>query len=880
MIQQSEISFYAPIIFLCLIFTALLINVYTLARTLYVYYTVSAARHSWLYLAGILLGQFFGNAAWTALFAQEVIYEVPHQATTLFFIRLARAFMIVQYQSIAGFMESVLNKHTHQTPVKKTTFVMAVVCVGYFIYQALFGDVYERFTHIPELTHAGTHIGDSYAAYAGSFFLFNILILPTFIRFFREINAQELPKLVRHYLRLLLYGLICPFLVAEFFIGGSFLWIRAPDGVGIVASVAALILAIALLYCVNIIVYRSVQPLLHQPDVIAHKSITFDAFKEALEQLGRAAGLADLYEVTLTFFKQQFNVPLRALTLYVCSDAQQTDDVLARFISLQSIKGIQTKIMVFDEIAFEYFYDASDETFLTLCFLKEINSDIFIPLYHQDTTLIGYINVAYGTRPGRCYELAEQAHMIIFTHYLSSVINVLRHNRGDHIRYREQKISDQLFTAAREASLYKEALHAFLDTTPTKTIGIFLYKNGKFSAVNDEARRIIPFNILVQESHPVARACLSVALRAESDAHGVRCLARHDNGTLYVVAGCMHENLRAVVVTLWPADIADTIAYQLHDVTHITDADYLMLVEKTKPGMLIEQFLPAMGPVLTPTKISLLKACLSRVMIHLEGASEDMEALVWLMHRASNRGNVYVIDAAMHDNDIYTHLYDIIRMTLGIHQHKTEMNGTLFLKNIEYLSAYNQRFISDALLYGIWRLPDTGHHIPNTMRLISTSNHHVHLFAHEGKFCRILASHLKKNTFALPTPEQLSKYELQSLIDGYVRHYITGLGHMCTINDVEKEQILACEMHSLRDLKRYIMRFVRQKTNNRLKNSRLADENIILPSNAVPSVLGDKHQLTLLWQKFGSHQKIALFLGVHRSSVYRHCRQFGIGGKG
>jgi hypothetical protein len=84
------------------------------------------------------------------------------------------------------------------------------------------------------------------------------------------------------------------------------------------------------------------------------------------------------------------------------------------------------------------------------------------------------------------------------------------------------------------------------------------------------------------------------------------------NGTRYSISGvCNLEQNNVILIISYP-DLTDIITRQLNVLKDPSKWDYLLYLETTQPGQLINQLIPSNGETLLNFKISLLQTALSK----------------------------------------------------------------------------------------------------------------------------------------------------------------------------------------------------------------------------------------------------------------------------
>ena len=159
---------------------------------------------------------------------------------------------------------------------------------------------------------------------------------------------------------------------------------------------------------------------------------------------------------------------------------------------------------------------------------------------------------------------------------------------------------------------------------------------------------MIKININAQEGHPITRALKQVARQVEEYKSPQTIMINDLNGTRYVISGVSNLEQNNVILIISYPDIADIITKQIGLLKDPSKWDYLLYLETTKPGQLINQFIPGNGETLLNFKISLLQTALSKKATLLEMPYEDLMPMVELFHHISMREYIACAQIAKH----------------------------------------------------------------------------------------------------------------------------------------------------------------------------------------------------------------------------------------
>ena len=167
-------------------------------------------------------------------------------------------------------------------------------------------------------------------------------------------------------------------------------------------------------------------------------------------------------------------------------------------------------------------------------------------------------------------------------------------------------------------SQYKESIRSFIRNTRQKEIGIIFYKNRRFVFGNQAAKEIVKININNQEGHPLTQALKQIARQVEEYKSTQTSFVKDNNGNKLVLCGVPNLEQSNVIITIYYPEISDIITKQIVLLKDPTKWDYLLYLETTQAGQLINQLMPGSGEVLLHFKIHLLKIALSKKTTLLE----------------------------------------------------------------------------------------------------------------------------------------------------------------------------------------------------------------------------------------------------------------------
>jgi len=525
---------------------------------------------------------------------------------------------------------------------------------------------------------------------------------------------------------------------------------------------------------------------------------------------------------------------------------------------------------------------------------------------------MAYIIVERHARKKELYNSAEREEMLVFTSYLSSAINIL-HNQADKSlqkkitqlegqvnqleKEKEQNwqeketLKQELYLKHQEVNQYRDCLDSLLDKS-LQPVGTIFYKNNYFTFGNQEAKDLIDTNINTHVGHPLVKKLKQVAEQVTNFKAQKTIVAKNDKGeslSLVVVP----QEAGSAVVTVAPAT-TDLVKQKIHLLKDLSQWDYLLCLETTSPGRLINELIPGDGKTLLNFKIALLKTALSRKATLIDCAQEDLDAVASIIHQVSLREEFYALNmqGTLDTTTMATKLFGI-NPIFGAKKDEPPLlkllngRGTLFIKDVHLLPFECQEHLAEFIRYGMYRPYKSEEYKRSNVRIICSSNQDIGRLVNENKFSAALFAEFRQTTLQIPALAYLPKEELDSLADGFSQQIMANNAgnNLLTLTEKDKIKLEKAKPIGFRELKNQVKKLVMQKA----EKSNISQEIIINPAHETndpdlqyaahlgKEALKDKRVMTMLWKKFDKNQnKIAQFLGVNRSTVHRRCRLYNL----
>ncbi len=860
---------------------------------------ISSTQLSYLFLIGILISTLVQDLDWVLWLTKKLFFNDIELRFFIFSRRLAWASTILLYQFLTLFLESLLVANFKLQIRHKLFSVISGAFTIFFIGIAFIDYDCLHTADKPLIEIALQKFVTMYLCFP--------LILSSFLVIFLKRNNNEIPRIIKKQIRILMSYVIFPFWISDliqvspFIFSFSFQWLNTSYAF---VSLSNIMLTGAIFYCSRKML--GLRFLNFNTHVISPVNVHFmENFKTILDQFSQITNLQELNHIMQGFFKEAFSIPINRAYLYlrnhqgnishIYGDREQTYMLVETFMSTHSdamclfIK--KQKILIYDELAFSNFYESTSNRTEALNFLNAIQADIFLPVYEKEV-LVGYIIVDRLARLNEFYSNSDYDEMLIFVNYLANIINLMKHKNLDHLIHQEKMLQEELYSKHQEINQYKESIRSFLRTNKQKDIGIIFYKNRRFTFGNQAAKELVKINPNLQEGHPISKTLKELAQKVELYKTPQTAFAKDSDGIKIVLAAVPSLDKNNVIISIYYPEVSDVIKKQIDMLKDPTEWDYLLYLETTKPGQLISQLIPGSGETLLNFKIELLKTALSKKATLLDSPEEDLMPLVELLHHISLRETLHIIDLTSKSTslDIAIKLFGINNL-FGVKNEQAvpllqqlDTVGTLFIKNVDFLDIETQKYLAEFIRYGFFKVFKSDQKISSNVRIICSSTRNLSLLVKEGTFLKELCNELKHTTLHMPSLITLPEDELAMLAEGFSEQAIVNKTYqnILTLSDKDKTKIAHQRPASLQELKERVQHILVQKSKkNDIYHEMqfdpaydISDPELVEAARLGKQALKDPRIFTMLWNKFKNQNKIAAFLGVNRSSVNRRCKQF------
>ncbi len=848
-----------------------------------------------IYLTGSLLN----DSCHMAIILIRGIWQLKDNFPNLtFLMRLSWTVYITQYQAISLFFEYLIQKRIKIGFLHVFHGLINIAISSGFLYLAIFK------YHLPSSSPDTLPFEIGLINYIRLYLPF--LFISLIYRIFSN-RSVEMPRILSHQL-VFLTKFFIPYMFVEFsgnsisLLGNIF-----PAIISYKYSFFTLSTCLST-YGIYFIGKRMVRLrfLNLRQDVESKEKFNFlSQFRDILEQLSYATALKELAHLTQTFFQTAFGIPLGRTRLYVRKADPDKDDHGSYDMANTSAKveqflgGTQSilhtlsssKIFIHDEIHFTHFYEEDPASKEILQFLDIINADVFLPIYERNT-MTAYIIVERNAMPHKLFTNKDRDEMLVFTTYLSNIINILKYSNIEALHQRHKQLTEELYHKHQEINQYKESIRSFMRSNKDRKIGIVFYKHRRFTIANEAAQELIGMDMNTNEGHTLTQAFKIVARRVQEYKTSQTTFARDHSGTKVIIAGIPSLEEHATILFIYYPEISDIIRKQFDQLKDPSTWDYVLYLETTQSGQIINQLIPGSSTKLLNFKIDLLSLALSKKATLLDMPEDDLLATVNILHDISLRQTLHVVKLTTPEknDDVAIKLFGL--NPLIKHNSSTALleklddTGTLFMQNVEYLSLETQEYLAQFISYGFFHKFKSDHKVFSNVRIICSSAKDLLTLVNEGTFSKNLYNELQTATLVMPALHELSQQEIDALAQGYAEQIVTTetYKNLLALTDKDKSKLYNERPLSLHEFREKVHQLLVQKsTKHKIQEStefnaayNVTDPDIAQAVKRGKKALKDPHSMAILWHKFKNQNKIATLLGVNRSSVNRRCQEYNL----
>ncbi len=509
--------------------------------------------------------------------------------------------------------------------------------------------------------------------------------------------------------------------------------------------------------------------------------------------------------------------------------------------------------------------------------------------------MIAAIIIKRDARGKQLYSDIECDEMVLYATSVENVINILQNHQLTTVIAREKKLQEELFAKHQEINQYRESLDAFLYSNKAKKIGVISYTSYRvFVYLNQDAKDIITIDLNEHKRHSVTQELEALATNVFQyktaqmhyfyDEQGIKLSA-------YAIPFLDKNNVLLVISYATIFDIIKQAQLRIHKPTQM---DFMLYLETTKAGQLINKIIPTINDTLLAFKINLLKLALSKKALLIDVADDDREDIVHILHTISLREQLRILTLKKE-----TDLYTVAKTLFGINKLYESDNvssqkplleslhniGTLCIADIQFLPLELQEMLAEYIKYGYYHPYKSDQKVTSSVRIMCSTGQELSMLVREHRFSKNLFDELKQASIIMPSLNDLTDREYNELIETIVSQLVLPHTTLVEINKREKASLIAHRSLSIKQLKKQIEGVLKKDMDqkNRIKETIHLNSSYTIgdPELAKAYTLGKKALkepkiLEMLLKKLTTQAKIAEFLDVNRSTIYKRLKQFNL----
>lgn len=850
-------------------------------------------------LLTILTCSLIVDLSWIAGLVQGThIFDVDFR-TVLFIIRIAWAINCILFLALGFFIESLCEKNYILKFRQKIFIALGTPWVGYFIYIA-----FMNFNTVKP----SERILEQLIIRVGAVITPFLFVLPSLYFTIRAIKKNTFPKILKKQISILVKYLILPYLITQFMDFFSIYYKQLYLIIGLSNS----FLAWAIYFSISKIM--KLRFLNFSKNIQSTQKFKFiDHFKNFLASISQAKSLNEINYIIKTFFRESLWIDPNRVTIYYRQIAFENNNFMSREPLILSreetiverlisdlIKNEQLfeymnthKILLYDEIEFTNFYQKETLHRDILNFMNEMRADVFLPIYEQDN-LIAYViigNSNQGTQ--ELFSNLEHDQMIIMGSYLGHIITLLQLNNYKNLLSQNKTLQERLYQTNHENSQFRESIQSFLRDNKQRQTGILFYKNHHFTFGNQAAKELIPINVNMLDGHPLTKSLKTIVKQAEEFKTSQSTTVQDAKGNSLIITALPHLEKNNIIITIAYPEISDILKLQSHSLRNPAEWEYLLYLQTTQSGKLINRLIPGSSVPLLNFKIELLKAALSKKAVLLDIPEDDLESTSEILHHISLRDKMHKLTMNSHEKNgtIAIKLFGVSPLFGNFDQALLEQlhpNGTLFIQNVHLLEISTQEALAEFVKYGYYTVCKTNKRVAADVRIIISTSQNLETLVHEEKFSKTLYEELHKTIVTMPSLFNLTQEELDELIKEFSRQEMSNANdfqNLLEFTTRDKEQLMKTRSLSMSGLRKKINQILVEKSKKHEiydnvtfdPASHIADPELAEAARLGKNALRDPKRLVMLMEKFDHNQnKVAAFLGVNRSSINRRLKAYKI----
>jgi transcriptional regulator of aromatic amino acid metabolism len=865
---------------------------------------------SFLIFLLIIIGTIFEDLAWSLKLLRS-FGVITNYNLVVFIIRLAWVFCIIHYQALINF-SNLLISFNYQSKtskylaifIEKSLLIISFITMSIFTWLSIFKFNLIDLPRYKFDLFCFKFIG-IYNEINLIHFVYWYLLIISFLNlillfwklYIANSNQINVPSLVRKQVKILLLGIIGPKLLSEFIQAYQFSTYNSATLIQPLYSISCLLSIGMFYFCIKRILGLRLLNFNPEPNNVSYSKFISE-FKDILDQLSHVQATTELNYIVQRLFEKSFGILPRDTILYL-----RTQNNINQSSGLNKFKKIDksfdksfdksiesllmlsdNKVINYEELEINNFYDKQANHEIILELMRDLKLIILIPIKYQEHTL-GAVCIKENNY--KIFNKIENDEILMFVRYLANTIYTIQQQTIYQLLNKSKSLEEELYNKHCEIEQYKESLRSLLKNNTDQLVGVLYYSNRKFIFANQAAKNMINFNINQQDGHPFTRILKQLAQQVEQyKIPQTKYYSDVLTQKKYLISVLPNLEQNNIIITLNYAEATDIIKAQLNSLKNPTDWDYLLYLETTKSGILINNLIPGNSEILINLKIDLLKLALTKKAILIKATAEDSKILVNLINHISLKEDIKFFNSCSNISleKIKIELFGSKQLLAESEGILENFSGNLVINHLENIPLSIQDDLADIVSYGIFYPYKSDFSVKTESRLIFTTEQNLDFLLNNGKISLKLYKEIQTTAINFPSLKNLNEKDLLELANGIAEKSTNynKIGNLFELQIKDKEKIINQKPDSLTSLTNIVNELISKKINI-FENQDLLDPafNITDPSIIEAAKLGKKALknpvlMNALWQTFKNQNQIADFLKVNRSSVNRRCREFQI----
>ncbi len=747
-----------------------------------------------------------------------------------------------------------------------------------------------------------------------------LLDVVAIVVFYRALQRKQLPRVLAYRFRkILIYLIFIPIFAVTAHIFSSQIFLG-------LSRIARFVIGNFWVY--NVYKYLSI-PFFNATRYIdiSYRSRSLRDLRPVLEELKQATSLQEFQHITQAFFSDAFGVEPSDVNLYIRPASDEKFLGVDRPDQMPVILGVECllsrpsqeqkslvrcleagEVLTRDEVEMEVFFtiehcgtsDVKIDARQVLSLLEMTDAHAFIPV-QEHGKIIGYIVIEGRHRldePDKqptkmSFSEAEQHEMAVYADYLSQSIELIQKQQMVSVVHENKELKDELFKKQQRIEHYQESFRSLLKTQTGQMVGIIHYKYNKLFCVNNKAKEVLGIKgtTLITNAYEEPLKRLACEFKKYGGEPSI-LLADVFGNPLKFIATNDTKKHTVILLAFYPT-VAETFVVPFEKLRDLSHWDYALCLETTSSGQLIQRLLPGTTKAIMQVKVDLLERSLSNKPLFLSVPEQDLESIVYIVHKISARATIHVIELSKleENQEMGQQLFGVSPLFDPIAPPALcdvlSTTGIIFIKNIEFLSKETQEQLAEYFETTSYAPVGSERKVTSQVRFICSASNSLQTLVQKGLFSERLYHQLMSHQFALFSPAMLPHAELFSCTQALYQqllHSVAKNNRSLVLAAKDIERVMEQKPASFYELKELLLYAMRHKAATKAVELPVTFAPALLSSN--PEVtealaqgkhaLKNKQLLKALLGAYKTQAKVAEMLKVNRSSVSRRCKEFNL----